>query len=111
MDQLVLLHGFFKTIENSLSEKLDGTFVISINRACVSLSLRNKGTAFKRNLAIRRKILRELVHPTLNEMSTQTLSDLDPQPPPLPLTRSPVSSINEIEAVPKNFGFHRERKR
>ena len=64
------------------------------------------------------------MRPTLIEMSTQTSSDLDHRPSPLPLTRSnelgpnftpigrlPMPSIKEVDDVPKNFRFHRERKR
>ena len=76
MDQNLLLLEFFKTIEGSLARGLDGTFVISINRSCVSLSLRQKGSAMRKFASTKRKIYHDAVPPTI--VTTAPTTSLPP---------------------------------
>ena len=81
MDQVNLLQEFYKTIENTLLRGHDGTFLICINRPCVSLSLRKKGSSAqksaKRTESIRRKLYCDTEPPV---PQSQTLLP-DPLPP------------------------------
>ena len=78
----------FSRLLRVLCHRLDDAFIVSINRLCVTLSLRHKGGTAKRTASIKRKIFRETVLPTistnppstprmpdtLNTTSTQTLT-------------------------------------
>ena len=80
MDQKYLLSHFLKMIEGSLDSGLDGTFVIAVNNGCVSMSLRQKGTALKKFESIKRRIYRDSVPPTTGPAQPP------PTPPTIPLT-------------------------